>query len=134
MKIVPKILLLLLLAFPLFAEDAPAPTPPPAFPGEKLEEPNLSDDRFFFNLMQMLTTLGLIIALLFFVSYFLRKLLSSRTQQLNVSSDIKILESRAISSKATIHLLEVQGKQITIAESHTGVTLLSTSDVPTETE
>ena len=116
--------------------DQPSvPTDQPPFPFE-IEKPAVgpSEDHFYYNLMQMLTSLGLLIALVLFVSYFLKKMLNTRVQQMNEHSVIKILERRALSPKTTIYLLDIQDKGIIIAESLNGVTLLSHSIEADETD
>ncbi|GAB4229862.1 MAG: hypothetical protein Tsb0021_07800 [Chlamydiales bacterium] len=81
----------------------------------------------FFN---MLLTLGLIIGLLLIITWFFKKMMYSRIQQMNQTSEIKILESRAVSTKMSVHLLEVHNKQILFAESASG--LLHLGDFPAQ--
>ncbi len=95
------------------------------FPNETLKDIDPStqanNDRFFSEFMNMLLTLGFIVVLILIVSWLLRKLLNTRIQQANTNSDIKILERRSLSPKATIYLLEIRGKGLAIAETHSGV-------------
>jgi flagellar biogenesis protein FliO len=51
--------------------------------------------------------------------------MSARIQQMNVTSDIKILDSRAVSTKLNVHLIEVHKKEVLFAESATGIEKLA---------
>ncbi len=84
-----------------------------------------TDEHFLKDFMSMLTTLGLIIVFIFFVSWFLKKMLNSRLQQLNTTSEIKILERRALTPKSAIYLIEIKGKEMVIGESSNGLSLLA---------
>lgn len=106
---------------PIAPPDAPA-----VYPFEEnLDSPISTDDHFIKGFMSMLASLGIIIALLLIVSWFFKKMMNTRLQQLNTTSDIKILERRSLSPKATIYLLEIKGKGIVIAESSNGLTRLA---------
>lgn len=83
------------------------------------------DDRFLNEFMHMLTALGLIIGGILIVSWFMKSLLNSRVQKMNETSEIKVLERRALTPKTTIYLLDVKGKGVAIAESHNGITRLA---------
>ena len=76
------------------------------------------------QLMNMLTTLGLLIALVLAASWALKRMMRTRMLQVNETSSIKILEQRAITAKTIISLIEIREKKIAIAESSNGVTLL----------
>ncbi len=124
-----SLLLLLLVCF-LQAADV-APTPPTSaqdLESLKPEEP----DHFVNQLTNMLTTLGVILGLILLVTWFLRKMLHTRIQQMNTSSNIKVLESRNISTKSSIHVLDVYGKGIVVAESLNGITPISQFVIDTE--
>lgn len=101
--------------------------PPNPFPFEdiKNEQHKPGEDRFISDFMNMLASLGLIIALIFIVSWFLKRFLNTRIQQMNTTSAIKIVERRALTPKSSIYLLEVNDRTMVIAESTNGVTLLS---------
>jgi flagellar biosynthetic protein FliO len=108
-------------------ENAPANAHSPAFPFEDIkdEQTKPGEDRFISNFINMLTSLGLIIALIFIVSWILKRFLNTRIQQINTQSTIKIIERRALTPKTCIYLLEIEDKRIVIAESTNGVTTLS---------
>ena len=98
----------------------------PTFPLEELlPKPTPQDDKFLSELFNMLASLGLIVALIILVGWFLKRLATTRLEQANVVSTIKILEKRALSPKSMIYLLEIEGTGILIAESANGVTRLS---------
>jgi flagellar biosynthetic protein FliO len=84
-----------------------------------------SEDRFMSDFINMLFSLGLLVALILIVSWFLKKFLNTRIQQVNTTSLIKIIERRALTPKTTVYVLEVNNKQIVIAESSNGVTKLA---------
>jgi flagellar biogenesis protein FliO len=97
----------------------------PYFP---LEVPNQADkgnDRFFTEFMNMLATLGFILALILIVAWFVKRMLNTRIQQINTTSPIKIIERRSLTPKTAIYLIEIYDKAIAIAESQNGVTSLA---------
>lgn len=118
---------------PLFGQETPPAvhetTSHSPFPFEdiKVEQTKANDDHFISDFMNMLASLGLIIALIFIVSWFLKRFLNTRIQQINTTSAIKIVERRALTPKSAIYLLEVNGRSLVIAESTNGVTVLSNS-------
>jgi flagellar biosynthetic protein FliO len=99
--------------------QAPIPDLGPEAPPEPAE------DNFTIQLINMLTTLGLFVAFMFAISWFLRRMLNSRMQQANEGSEIKIIERRSVSPKTAIFLMEIRGKNLVIAESSHGVALLA---------
>lgn len=101
-------------------------TEPFAFPFEDEDIVQEESNRFFGQFMKMLGTLGVLIAVMFATSWFLKGMLQTRNQQLNISNDIKVLESRPLSNKSSLYLLEVHGKKMLVAETMHNVTLLST--------
>jgi flagellar biosynthetic protein FliO len=92
----------------------------PLFPIDttKIDKQN---DRFMSELINMVTTLGLIIAALLLVAWFLKKFMNTRIEQMNVSSVIKIVERRTLSPKSSLYLVEVKDNSYLIAESQNGV-------------
>ena len=95
----------------------------PVFPMEDIiHKPTEQDDRFLTELFSMLATLGLIIAALLLVLWFMKRLMNTRVEQLNASSSIRISERRALSPKSMLYLIEVENKTILIAESINGIT------------
>jgi len=88
------------------------------------EEQQGGDTRFMQEFMNMLTTLGLMIAVLVAGGWLVKKLLATRMKQTNTTSTIKVMERRTLTARTAIYLLDIEGQQIAIAESHNGVTLL----------
>lgn len=122
------LMLLFSVALPLASQDTP-PAQPPTDPFEEIRQEAQSGktDHFISDFMNMLASLGLIIAFIFIVSWFMKRFLNTRIQQMNTTSPIKIVERRALTPKTSIYLLEIQERSLIIAESTNGVTLLNNS-------
>lgn len=75
--------------------------------------------------VNMLTTLGIILVLIFISVYLLKRLMRSRIQHLNKTTGIKILERRALHSKASLYLIDVLGKGVVISESASGIQVVT---------
>src|ERR1700759_2998027 len=83
-------------------------TEPPhdPFPQEPpLESPG-TESNFIGEFFYMLLMLGLLISLVMFTSWFLKRMLNSRIEQVNASSSIKVLEKRSLSQKTHLYLIE----------------------------
>lgn len=95
---------------------------------EETEHASFDDDKneFQAKFFKMLTILGLLIGFMIIAAFALKRMTKSRLTQMNTNSDIQILESRALSSRTTLHILQVEGQKIVIAESATTVSLLHT--------
>lgn len=91
------------------------------------EPPSNQEDHFFYQFFNMLFSLGSILVIVLIISWILKRALNTRMQQLNTNSLIKIIERRALTPKTTLYVLQIKGKDIAIAESLNGVTLLSHS-------
>ena len=98
--------------------EIPSASDVPAIPGLDKESQFASD------FIKMLSTLGLLTALLLFVSWYLKRLTKTRVQQLNTSSAIKIIEQRQLSARSTIYLIELDGKSFAIGESSGNICML----------
>lgn len=79
---------------------------------------------FGLEFVKMLVILGIIIALLLFLSNYMKRFMQSKILQMNESSNIKVLDSRNISQRTIVHLVDIEGVQFALAESHTGTILL----------
>lgn len=75
--------------------------------------------------VNMLITLFFILGLIFVTVWFLKKLMRSRLQHLNRSTGIKILEKRVLNPKSSLYLVDVLGKGLVIAESPSGIQLIT---------
>lgn len=108
--------------------DTPLGPPPltsePYIDNVSTESP-LNNDHFYAEFFKMIMMLGLIIVLLLLASWFLKRMMSSRVQQSNLASPVKIIERRALTAKTTVYLMDILGKKIAIAESQNGVTFLA---------
>lgn len=105
----------------------------PAFPFEDLiGKPTQETDRFLSQFVSMLATLGLIIALILFIAWFLKRMVNAKIEGENATSAIQILEKRNLSQRTTLYMIEVNGKGILVAESQNGVASLGTYPVEEE--
>lgn len=77
------------------------------------------------SFLKMCLSLGLILLLLFATLWFLRKLQQGRFSQINDSHSIKIVQKKVISPKSMLYIIEVNGKQVLLAESQVHVKALS---------
>jgi len=120
--------LLILSVFFVSSLSADSPTPPSSVDYHEVPALALEDEPTFYQeFLHMLWTLGLLLGVLILIAYLLKRIMHTRIQQANVSSSIKILESRALSQKNALHLIQVGEVKALIAEGHEGVTLLSKS-------
>lgn len=103
-----------------------APSVPP-YPAVE-NAPERNESTFTLQLLNMLATLGLLLALVLGGSWVLKRMMRTRMLQVNETSTIKILEQRALTAKTLVSVIEIRGKKIGIAESTNGVTLLSHFD------
>ena len=91
---------------------------------EEKPEP-LPEDHFLNEFLNMLGTLALLIAFMVFASWVLKRMLNQRVHQLNTSSNIKVVEKRALSNKASIYLIEIDGKTFLVGESMNNLSLIA---------
>ena len=96
----------------------PLEEPPPPAPDVT------QDSRFLAEFFYMLLMLGLLIGLLFFGTYFLRRLTSTRMEALNTTSTIKILERRTLSQRSILYLVEIEEKQFMVVENPSALAAL----------
>lgn len=101
---------------------------------ESTATPEGDSYRFYTAFFGMLSTLGIIVVVIVAVTWFLKKILMTRQNQMNQSSHIKIIESRAITSKTMLHLVEVSGKRVLIADSHHGIAKIVDLDPELQSE
>lgn len=103
--------LLFLAPLSLIAEELPKELPPP---------PEMPPDQFYGEFFKMIFMLGLVIAFLLLVMWFLKRMMSARIEQLNLTSFIKIVERRVLTPKTTLYVIEVFDRRFLVAESHSG--------------
>ncbi|CAM0117354.1 flagellar biosynthetic protein FliO [Rhabdochlamydiaceae symbiont of Dictyostelium giganteum] len=75
--------------------------------------------------VKMLFTLILLIGSLIAVVAFLKRVAPGRFNGTLDSSSLKLLEKKALSSKTMLYLLDIEGKQVLIAESQLEVKVIS---------
>lgn len=80
-----------------------------------LPEGQISD--FQEKFIRMLYLLALLVALMVAASMVLKKMMKTRVDQLNSGSLIQVIETRSLSTKSTLYLIEVEGKKMIITES-----------------
>ncbi len=85
---------------------------------------NPGENQFASDFIKMLSTLGLLTVLLLFVSWFLKRMMRTRIQQLNTSSAIKVIEQRQLSARTSIYLIEMEGKTFALGESSGNICLI----------
>jgi flagellar biosynthetic protein FliO len=123
--------LLVLICSNVVAQETNTPAPAPVkqespFSVTELQnQATNGEDHFFRDLMNMFASLGLIIIVIFIASWFMKRILNTRLQQMNATSEIKILERRSLTPKTAIYLVEIGGKGMALAESTNGITLLT---------
>lgn len=89
-------------------------------------EKEASSESFTMQLLSMFTTLGILVVAVLIFTWFMKRLLNTRLQQMNSTSAVKIIERRALSPKSIIYILEVKDQGIILSESSNGIALLST--------
>ena len=117
---------------PLFSEEVtetPSTTAIEKYTSSFLEKSlpeKSSDSSYEHAFIKMILTLGGLLFLVFFTLWALRKISNGKIGGFSSQKKIKILEKRPLSPKTAIYLLELDGKQIFIAESQLEIkTLLS---------
>lgn len=88
-------------------------------------------DTFQAKFLNMLFLLALLIGFMILASWSLKRLMKTKIKNLNTASTIKVLETRYLSPRATLYLVEVQNHTILMAESPTTMTFLAT--IPQDT-
>jgi flagellar protein FliO/FliZ len=127
----PLYLLIFFMGFllPLFGQET-LPTPqetPYDFNSDPiLKEPDNFQGKFF----NMLLVLGLLIGFMILASSMLKRLNQSRLQQVNQTSAIKIIETRALSPRSSLYLITFNNQEILIGESTQGIHTIASQSIP----
>jgi flagellar biogenesis protein FliO len=115
----------LLLKSSLFGDETTKTTIEPLHNPFSLQEPPPevieTHGSFIGEFFYMLLMLGILISIVMFTSWFLKRMLHSRVEQINAASTIKVLEKRSLSQKTHLYLIEHEGKSLLIAETPTHV-------------
>lgn len=82
----------------------------------------------FGELSHMLFMLGIVFIVLLGLSWASKRFLARRMQSLHADSNIQVLETRPLSMKSTLYIIEVEGKRLLVGESSTEVRLLGKLD------
>lgn len=80
---------------------------------------------FWGEFVNMIATLVFVLILIVATIWMLKKIMRSRTQTLNRTNGIKILERRPLNQKAALYLIDILGKGVVIAESPAGIHLVT---------
>lgn len=109
------------------ADPAKYPKDPfDAFPMESETPPDIvTDNRFLGEFFYMLLMLGMLIGVVMLAGYFLRRLTASRIEALNTSSRIRIQESRSLSQRSLVYLIEIDEKEYIVAENHSAISVVA---------
>ena len=94
-------------------------------PDSLIERVENESDTFQAKFFNMLFILALLIGFMILASWALKRLMKTKLTQLNTGSSLKVLETRYLSPRATLYLVEVQNRTLLIAESPTAVTFLT---------
>lgn len=86
------------------------------------EHPNA--DSFMAEFLTMALLLGLTLAGMCILAWFLKKFLNSRMHYSNQTSAIRIVERRALGPRSMIYLIEIEKRQIVVGETPAGLTHL----------
>lgn len=115
-------------ADPLPSEEAKTSAHPPKNYFE-IKVDDKEGDRFLSEFINMMTTLGIIVAIILIATWFLKKMMNTRMEQLNTTSEIKIIEKRLLTPKTSLYLIDIHGTGFILAESLNGVTSLGSFNV-----
>lgn len=96
----------------------PTPETPEATDNEQF-------DQFYGQFFKMLFMLGIIIVFLLALTWFFKRFMNTRMEQINAASAIQIVERRAISTKTILYVLDISGRKVLVAESPNGVTAMT---------
>lgn len=109
-----------LLNFLLFGAVAPAPADPTAPPIEAPMTPSPVEmvPGYEGAFLKMFLVLIALIVGIFFTVWILKKLSQGRWAHGNQNRSIKIIEKRPLSPKTMLYIIDVDGQQSVIAESH----------------
>jgi len=133
-RIAKYLILFSLLFSPAFSQDPPplpgAPITTPEFLHELEKKPPEDGSRFYQEFFKMLFVLGLLVAFLLLLTWFMKRMMNTRIMQQNVESDIKIIERRSLTPKTHIYILDIKGQTVVISDSINGVTRLA--EIPEE--
>lgn len=94
------------------------------------EESKPESDDFQAKFFRMLFILALLIGFMIVASIALKKMMKTRIGALNQGSQIKVVDSRSLSPRTVIHIIEVEGRRLVVAETASTATLLASLNEP----
>jgi len=120
-----SVLLMILFAVTMYAAEEKAPSfdPQEILKEQAVEE--AQESNFYKEFVNMLITLGFLLAILFAISFILRRMNLAKVTYANESSAIKILDQRALSPRSAVFVLQYKGKEYFVGETQSGITILS---------
>jgi flagellar biogenesis protein FliO len=137
-----KIFALCLLSISLQAAPENPLTPPIIHPETIILEPPSSEveapssannnESYEHAFIKMILTLAGLLVLVFLTLWLLRKFSQGRLGGFTSSKKIKILEKKPLSPKTILYLVELDGKQVFIAESQLEVKMLLSPQIENE--
>lgn len=95
-----------------------------------LDQPEQEPHDFQGKFIHMLIILGLLVAFMYCASWALKRMMRARVMTQNLGNSIQLLESRALSARLTLHIVEVDGKKILISESPTSSSYITLHEEP----
>ena len=93
------------------------------------QDPDSAYEAMFMKMIFVLLTLLVVVA---FCVWMFKRMNHSRSSQMNYHKTIKVLETRPISPKTLLYLVEVGDRRILLSESQLDVKQLTTLDFPEE--
>lgn len=85
-------------------------------------------DQFYSDFANMLTTLALILGVLLFAAWLLRRTVNAKLEKQNETSHIRLVDRRNLTPRTNIFLIELFGKGYAILESQGGVCKIAEFD------
>jgi flagellar biogenesis protein FliO len=95
---------------------------------------NIFEPDFKKTFTKMLITLAIIIALVFVTFWMFKRLMKNRMKSANNSQSIRILETRPLSPKSMLYLVEVENEKVLLCESHLEVRNIHSVENETQNE
>lgn len=99
----------------------------PNFPDTAPTEGERAPDDFQGKFVRMLFILVLLIAFMILASWALKRMMHTRVAQINDTSRIKLIETRTLSTRSTLYLLEIDDASFLVGESAAGLFRLDTT-------
>lgn len=79
---------------------------------------------YWSELVNMLLTLGIVIGIILFSVWMLKRMSRAKWKQFGNLQHIRVIERRALSPKTSLYLVEILGKGIVVGDSPSGLSLV----------